>query len=227
MRMITLLALLGLLLAFSPAGSLRAQVDDPLAEEEVSRPGETIAEAEARTKAALANSNMKISISAVGFDIPAGSEAEKYLQGTARAGGGGYFTANDAGELAEAMGAAAAGQTSIAGGAGDRVTITSPKDNDTVGPSTEIVGKTAPNALVVIYTVAYPYTTDKQPKMVPGIRHRATATGDFTFRIATPRVSFGDPNIQVRYAIHAHTLKEDRSKGPETVVNVFSPKFTP
>ncbi len=227
MRTLAVLLVLGLLLPLAPLGDTYAQVDDPLAEEEVSRPGETIAEAEARTREALANSNMKISVSAVGFDIPPGSEAEKYLQGTARAGGGGYFTANDAGELAEAMGAAAAGQTSIAGGGAQRIIITRPVDNDIVGPSIDVVGKAPPNSLVVLYTIVYPYGTDEQPKMVPGIRHRATATGDFSFRIATPRVSFGETNVRIRYAIRAHTLEADGTKGPETVVNVFSPEPTP
>ena len=227
MRKALLGLLLGATLVLTWSGGGWAQAEDPLADEEVSKPGETVAQAEARAKEAVAKSNMKMTVSAVGFDIAPGSEAEKYLQGTARAGGGGYFTANNAGELAAAMGAAASGQTGIAGGAtagADTITLTKPVANDIVGPSLEVVGKTTPGALVVLYTIAYPYTTDEQPKLVPGTRQRATATGDFVFRIATPRVSFGETNVQVRYAVHAYVLRADQTKGPEVVVNLFSPK---
>lgn len=227
MRTVPLFPLVAVLLSLSLPAVLHAQEEDPLVEEEVSRPGETIAQAEARAKEALAKSNMKITVSAVGFDIPPGSDAERYLQGTARAGGGGYFTANDAGQLTAALGAAASGQTGIAGvGAGgtDAVTITAPREGDTVGPSIQVTGKTAPNALVVLYTIAYPDVGEDQPKLIPGIRHRATATGDFTFRIATPRVTFGDVNVQVRYQLHAYVLYADQRKGPETILNLFSPK---
>ncbi len=227
MRTACLLSLVGVLLSLGVPDALRAQEEDPLVEEEVSRPGETLAQAEARAKEALAKSNMKITVSAVGFDIPPGSDAEKYLQATARAGGGGYFTANDAGQLTQALGAAASGQTGIAGGTPtgqDAVTVTAPRDGDTVGPSIQVTGKTAPNALVVLYTIAYPDVGEDQPKLIPGIRHRATATGDFTFRIATPRVTFGEVDVQVRYQLHAYVLYADQSKGPETIINLFSPK---
>ncbi|HEY3397833.1 MAG TPA: hypothetical protein VGM19_09280 [Armatimonadota bacterium] len=213
-------------------GGLRAAVD-PLAEEEVSLAGETVEQAEARAHAAVAASSMKIAVSSVGFDIAPGSEAETYLQGTARAGGGGYFTANNAGELAAAMGAAASGQTGIAGGAPppvvpaapvDTVTLSKPVPNAIVGPSIEVVGKTGPGALVVLYTIAYPLLTDAQPKLIPGTRQRATTTGDFSFRIATPRVSFGATEAQVRYELHAYLLHADQTKGPEVVFNLFSPE---
>lgn len=199
--------------------------EDPLQEMELSKPGETLAQSQARAQAAAAKSGMRVSVSTVGFDIPPGSVEEKYLQSTAQAGGGSYFTANNAGELAEAMGAAAAGQGALVRTPGDEtITLYSPKADEIVGPNLEVVGKTAPNALVVIYTIAYPWLTDEKPQLVPGTRSRSKGTGEFSFRIATPRVSFGDVKAQVRYAIHCYVLHADGTKGPETVVTVYSPK---
>jgi hypothetical protein len=198
--------------------------EDPLQEEVLSTDGETLAQSQAKAEAAAAQSKMSVTVSAVGFDIAPGSDAEKYLKSTAQAGGGSYFTANDAGQLAQAMGAAASGQSSTGTTAVDAVTLTKPTEGETVGPSLDISCKTAPGALVVIYTIAYPWLTDEKPQLVPGTRQRAKETGDFSFRIATPRVSFGETKAQVRYAIHAYVLRADGTKGPETVVNCYSPK---
>lgn len=193
----------------------------------LSTPGETLAESQAKAEQALAQSTMQVQVSAVGFDIQPGSEAEKYLQGTAQAGGGSYFAAADAGQLAEALGAAASGATSVTSTptatGPDAVIITKPRPDEIVGPSMEVEGRTTPNALVVIYTICYPQTTDQKPQMVAGIRNRAKADGTFAFRIATPRVSFGDI-VPVRYELHAYVLREDRTQGPETVLNVYSPQ---
>ena len=217
--------LTAVLLLTAPFG-VTAQ-EDPLQEEVLSTDGETLAQSQAKAEAALAQSQMAVTVSTVGFDITPGTDDEKYLQSTAQAGNGGYFTANNAGELAQALGAAASGQTGIASAtptAQDTVTITAPKDGEIVGPSIEVSGKTAPDALVVLYTIAYPDVGEDQPKLIPGIRHRATATGDFTFRIATPRVAFGETKVQVRYQLHAYVLYADLKKGPETILNLFSPK---
>ena len=225
MRTSTRIAVFGLLLSLTPAAGLRAQEEDPLAGEEVSRPGETVDQADARAREAIAASSMRITVSTVGFDIPPGSEAERYLQGTARAGGGGYFTANNAGELASAMGAAASGQAPGQTAAGpEKILITAPREGEVVGPSVVVTGKALPNGLVVLYTICSPEGTDLGPKFVPGTRQRATSTGDFSFRIAAPRVSFGD-RVPVRYAVHAYLLHDDGTKGPETVVNLRSPEL--
>jgi hypothetical protein len=208
------------LVAWTAAGAAEAR-------ELLSTPGETLAQSQAKAEQALAKSTMRVQVNTVGFDIQPGSEAEKYLQGTAQAGGGSYFAAADSGQLAAALGAAAAGATSVTFSpptAGpDAVVITKPKPDEIVGPSIVVEGRTTPNALVVIYTICYPQTTDQKPQMVAGIRHRAQANGEFSFRIATPRVSFGDI-VPVRYELHAYVLREDRSQGPETILNVYSPK---
>jgi hypothetical protein len=201
-----------------------AQYDFAAETEELAVPGETVQQAATATKQALQATQMKVSVSAVGFQIDAGSEAERYLKDTASIGRGGYFTAASGGQLVEALGAAASGQTGTAGSASaDAVRLTKPVNGDSVGPSMEIAGSVAPNALVVVYTTVVRADTNEQLKDVPGIRHRAESTGSFSFRIATPRVSFGTKDVQVRYIVHAYVLKDDGKKGPETTVTVQAP----
>ena len=185
----------------------------------LSEPGDTVESARAEAQQAMQNSNMQITISTVGFDIPAGSEAEQYLQQAAQIGGGGYFTASDSGELSAAMGAAASGQTTTGTQAGP--TITSPRDGDIAGPATEIIGHTDPGAFLVIWTVVYRADTNEPLRNVPGIRHKAEPNGDFHFRIATPRVAFGDTTVRQRFEIHARIETPDY-QGPETIVNLYS-----
>ncbi len=185
----------------------------------LSDPNDTVESAKTEAQQAVQNSNMQITISTVGFDIPAGSEAELYLQQVAQIGSGGYFTASDTGQLSAAMGAAASGQTGIA--AQGAVTITSPQEGDIAGPATEVIGHTDPEALVVIWTIVYRTDTNEVVRNVPGIRHKAKENGDFHFRIATPRVAFGDKDTRVRYEIHAQVVTPN-SKGPETIVNLYS-----
>ena len=162
---------------------------------------------------------MKVTISTVGFNIPAGSEAEQYLQQTALIGKGGYFIATEGGQLAAALAAAASGQVTSGTQAGP--TITSPSDGEIAGPATEIIGHTDPEALVVIWTLIYRADTNELLRNVPGIRHRAEANGDFHFRIATPRVAFGDRTVRQRYEIHAQVITPNY-KGPETIINLYS-----
>ena len=194
--------------------------------EDLSVPGETVQQAGEQAAQALGQTKMKPTISTVGFDIPAGSEAEKTLQETAQVGGGAYFTADDAGQLSAALGAAAAGKTSTAAAAPDAVVVTSPKNGDIVGPSIEIVGKAPVGELIVIFTNVFNADTGEKLRTVAGIRNRASATGDFTFRIATPRPSFGtvDTPPALRYELHAHIARADGTTGPDTVVNVMAPK---
>ena len=182
-------------------------------------PNDTVESARTEAQQALQASNMQVTISTVGFDIGAGSEAELYLQQVAQIGSGGYFTASDSGQLTAAMGAAASGQTGMA--TQGSVTITSPQDGDIAGPATEIIGHTDPEALVVIWTVIYNKDTGEKLRNVPGIRHKAKANGDFHFRIATPRVAFGEREMPVRYEIHAQVVTPN-FKGPETIINLYS-----
>ena len=71
------------------------------------------------------------------------------------------------------------------------------------------------------WTLIYRADTNELLRNVPGIRHRAEANGDFHFRIATPRIAFGDKDTRVRYEIHAQVVTPN-SKGPETIVNLYS-----
>jgi len=189
-----------------------------LARTMLTQPGDTVESVQAAAEQAVQSSQMKITISTVGFDIDAGSEAESYLQQVSGIGQGGYFTASDAGQLTAAMSAAATGQTTYSRQLGPQ--ITSPQDGQIAGPSTEIIGHTDPDALVVIWTVAYRTDNNEELRKVPGIRHRAEASGDFHFRIATPRIFVG-ADVRIRYEIHAR-VETPGYQGPETIINVYS-----
>lgn len=216
------------LIALLVAAAVWAQGYDFAQEsEELAVSGETVAQAADQAAQALQQSKMKLTISTVGFDIDAGSEAERYLQATAKAGGGHYFIAGDTGQLSAALSSAAAGLASSGPAPTTNViTLLQPKDGDLVGPNIEIIGRTGANQLVVINVVVYKAATNERVRLVPGIRNRAKETGEFNFRIATPRVSFsgGGETPQLRYELHAYTLQADGTKGPELIVNLLEPK---
>ncbi len=184
----------------------------------LTEPNDNVESAKIEAQQAMQNSNMQVTVSTVGFDIAAGSEAEQYLQQVAQIGQGGYFTASDSGQLTAAMSAAASGQTTYSRQPGPQ--ITSPQDGQIAGPNIEIIGKTDPDALVIIWTVAYRADSNEEIKSVPGIRHRAEASGDFHFRIATPRIFIG-PDVRIRYEIHAR-IEAPGYQGLETILNLYS-----
>lgn len=201
-------------------GVAGAQYDFAAEAEELSVDGETVQQAAADTAQALQGSRMNVAISTVGFDIAPGSDTERGLQETARIGGGGYFTARDSGELISALGAAASGLTMQAPPGG--VTLTQPRDGDVAGPSIEVKGRAAPGEVIVIFTVVFNAATGEKLRTVPGIRHRTEEDGAFSFRIATPRLSFGNAENPppLSYEVHVHTVRADGSKGPETLVKL-------
>lgn len=226
MRTLAKISILTVVLALACTLALAQKKYDFSAEgEDLSVPGETVQQAGDQAAKALTQAKMKPTISTVGFDIPAGSEAEKTLQETAQIGGGAYFTANDAGQLSAALGAAASGQV-VAAAAPDTVVLTAPKNGDVAGPSIDLVGKAPPGQLIVVFTNVYDADTGDKLRTVAGIRNRASVTGDFTFRIATPRLSFGAVQAPpaLRYELHAYIARADGTTGPETIVNVTAPK---
>lgn len=105
----------------------------------------------------------------------------------------------------------------------DAIVVTQPAEGSTVGPNIEVVGKAAPNQLVVSYILAFRTDTGEQVRNVPGFRGRSKDTGDFAFRVATPRISFGDQKAQVRYELRLYIMRPDGGKGQETVVNLLGP----
>lgn len=220
----TLIALAICAVLAIPAAA-QAKYDFAAEDESLAVAGETVQQAADAAAQALRNSRMKVTISTVGFDISAGSEAETYLKDTAQIGGGAYFTASDSGQLAQALGSAAAGLTATTTAPG-AILILQPRENDPVGPSIDIIGKADPAQVIVIYTVVYNAATGEKIRTVPGIRNRPKETGDFNFRIATPRISIGaaDNPPPLRYELHAHSLLADGSKGPEVVINLLAPK---
>lgn len=187
-------------------------------------PGETVDDALQEAQQAVANSSMRISVSAVGFELGEGSEAEQYLEQITQIGGGQYYTAAESGELSNAMTAATTGQQTTYS---KIPIINSPRNGDTVGPSTLVTGVAKPGSVVVIQTEVYNQSTGEFIKMVPGHRHATEPDGSFSLLIATPLVTIGEKDTPLRYEIHVFTVTRDGGKSPEAIVTVEQEKNTP
>ncbi len=185
--------------------------------------GETVEQALQEAQQAVSNSSMRLSINTVGFDLTAGSEAERYLQEISQIGGGAYFAAADSGQLTAAMAGAATGQTSAYG---DMPQVASPSNGEQVGPSTLVIGRAQPNSVVVIQTEVYDQLDGQFIKMVPGHRHAPKPDGSFELLIATPLISFGEKR-PLRYEIHVFTVTRDGGKSPHAIITVQQRSPTP
>lgn len=86
--------------------------DWSLEEIELGTPDMTTDEAIEEAVRAAASSSMAVAASAVGFDIPAGSTAEQYLEVLSEVGGGSYHRAETGGGLSQVMADAASGRPS-------------------------------------------------------------------------------------------------------------------
>jgi len=181
----------------------------------LSEDGETVETARQEAQQAVANSPISITISTIGFDIPAGSEAESYLQQTSQIGGGGYFSASDSGQLSEAMGAAASGQA--AGPVG--VTITSPREGDRVAGRVKVTGTGKPGALIVVSTEARAQDDDELLRDVPGSRHKIEADGTWQVWVAAPVLP--DNVAEPLYFVIKAKWITQTEESPETQVKVF------
>lgn len=187
-------------------------------------PGETVEDALKEAQQAVANSSMRVSVSAVGFDLGEGSEAEQYLQQITQIGGGQYYTTSESGDLSNAMTAATRGQQSTSS---NIPVIKSPANGEKVGPSTLVVGVAEPGSVVVIQTEVYNQSTGEFIKMVPGHRHRTEPDGSFSLLVSTPLVTIGEKDTPLRYEIHVFTVTREGGKSPEAIVTVQQQENTP
>ena len=108
------------------------------------------------------------------------------------------------------------------------VTLSSPKDGATVGPSTDVVGQVSARAFCIV-TTSCTAADGTDLGMVPGLRHWTNDDNSIQVRISTPRVSFGDKGQPVNYAIHVRaysTPEKAQAAGDpdlgEATVNVKS-----
>ena len=187
------------------------------AQRTLSAPGETVESARLEAIEAMRRSRVPMTISAIGFDIPAGSEAERYLQETAAIGGGQYFFAADGGQLTAALGAAATGQAPGPAATGT-VTITSPRPTDRILGRVEVTGTGRPGALIVVSTEARTQATDELLRDVPGSRHPIREDGTWRVWVAAPELP---ANIMepMYYVIKAHWItRDERSETVEVRV---------
>ncbi len=177
--------------------------------------GETVETARQEAMQAVNHGQVTVAISTVGFDIPAGSEAESYLQQTAQIGGGGYFAASDSGQLTEAMGAAATGQTTTTTG----VTITTPTEGDSVQGRVTVAGTGRPGALIIVSTEVRAQDDDELIRDVPGSRHAIAEDGTWQVWVAAPVLpaNIAEP---LYYVIKAKWITRTE-ESPEARVKVF------
>jgi len=180
---------------------------------------ETVESALAEAQQAVAQNPMPIQINAVGLDVEGDNDAISYLQSVAAIGGGNYYAAADASQVEAALTGAATGAASSFTGA---PVITSPRNGDTVGPSTTVVGRAQPGQLMVVWTAVYDAATGELKKKVPGHRHFTDETGGFSLVISTPRIFMG-ADIPLRYEIHAQAFT-GRTGSLEAIVTVASPQ---
>lgn len=145
---------------------------------------ETVETAREEARQAVGASQMSLTISTVGFDIDEGSEAEGYLRQTATIGDGGYFSASDSGQLTDAMGAAASGQTTAPATAA--ATITTPQDGDRVQGRVTVAGTGRAGALIVVSTEVRAQDDDELIRDVPGSRHKIAEDGTWQVWVAAP-----------------------------------------
>jgi hypothetical protein len=115
--------------------------------------------------------------------------------------------------LAETAGPAAGG-----GAPAGAPTVLAPQEGDNVGTRVDVSIKTTPGVLQVIWTVVKDAGTGEVLRTVPGIRHLPNDDGTYQGGIATPRISFGEKQVPVKYDLHFRNGPNDGD--PETVVHV-------
>ena len=95
------------------------------------------------------------------------------------------------------------------------VTLTSPTEGQTVGPSTAIAGTCSQRAFVVVITDVN-LENGELLGSVPGIRHWTNDDNSISVRISTPRL-FTQPNEKLTYIIHvkAYSSAEKSTGEPD------------
>ena len=95
------------------------------------------------------------------------------------------------------------------------VTVISPTEGQTVGPSTPITGMCSQRAFLVVITDVI-LENGEQLGSVPGIRHWTNDDNSISVRISTPRL-FTQPNEKLTYIIHvkAYSSPEKATDAPD------------
>lgn len=101
----------------------------------------------------------------------------------------------------------------------DQPTINDPVEGAVLGPNYDISGSMPYRALLVVMTDCIRVDTGEVLRSVPGIRHYTNQDGSFAFRCASPRVSLGDRDLELRYRVRCFEVNAAGQKGPEAVVN--------
>lgn len=100
----------------------------------------------------------------------------------------------------------------------DQPTVTSPREGATLGPNYDVVGKMPSKAFVVVMTDIVNCDTNETIGSVPGIRHWTDADGSFHFRVAAPRISFGEKEMSISYRVRVFEANPNEN-GQEVALN--------
>lgn len=101
----------------------------------------------------------------------------------------------------------------------DKPTIDVPSQGNALGPNYEISGSMPHQAFLVVITDCIRTDTGEVLRSVPGIRHWTNSDGRFQFRCASPRVAYGDSDVNLDYRVRCFETDASGEKGPEAVVN--------
>lgn len=101
----------------------------------------------------------------------------------------------------------------------DKPTIQVPSERTVLGPNYDISGSMPYRAFLVVMTDCVRIDTGEVLGSVPGIRHWTNNDGQFQFRCASPRVSFGEAGTPLEYRVRCFETSASGGNGPEAVVN--------
>jgi hypothetical protein len=100
----------------------------------------------------------------------------------------------------------------------DGIRVVTPVEGAALGPNYDVIGTAGHKAFLVVMTDVVNCETGQVIRSVPGIRHWTNPDGTFHFRVASPRVSFGERNTKLAYKVRVAEVSPTGT-GTETVVN--------
>lgn len=100
----------------------------------------------------------------------------------------------------------------------DGIRVVTPAEGAALGPNYDVIGTAGHRAFLVVMTDVINCETGEVIRSVPGIRHWTNPDGTFHFRVASPRVSFGEKDTQLAYKVRVAEVSPTGT-GNETVIN--------
>ncbi|MGE5531944.1 MAG: hypothetical protein ACM3VW_07515 [Bacteroidota bacterium] len=98
------------------------------------------------------------------------------------------------------------------------IRVVTPAEGTALGPNYDVIGTAGHRAFLVVMTDVINADTGECIRSVPGIRHWTNQDGTFHFRVASPRVSFGERGTKLTYRVRVAEVTPTGT-GTETTVN--------